>query len=196
MRRRPRSERGPELPAAFRERFESLVVVYGELTPRTCEEMKRSSEDRPLLTVAAERPATGERMMVVLDHDHLAEGGWSFFRLDRRDGVGTSSPAEMAKAWGAFQRPGDVLATWNAGTAQQWQKTFGGQTRPLVLKAIYCNHRSQRGTLDEVVGSEGLLTATGREHNQTQRTRTEERLANAVAVATLLHGLARSSAAD
>lgn len=196
MRRRPRSERGPELPAAFRERFESLVVVYGELTPRTCEDMKRSSEDRPLLTVAAERPATGERMMVVLDHDHLAEGGWSFFRLDRRGGGSTSSQAEMAKAWGAFQRPGDVLATWNAGTAQQWQKTFGGQTRPLVLKAIYCNHRSQRGTLDEVVGSEGLLTATEREHNQTQRTRTEERLANAVAVATLLHGLAQSSAAD
>ncbi|MDG1983875.1 MAG: DTW domain-containing protein [Planctomycetota bacterium] len=194
-RRRPRSERGPELPAAFREHYESLVVVYGELTPRTCEEMKQPLGDRPLLTLAAERPATGERMMAVLAHEHLSQGVWPFFRLDAEGAPSTSSQAEMVEAWRSFQRPGDVLATWNAGTAQQWKETFGGQARPLVLKSVYCNHRSSRGTLDAVVESEGLLAPSEREQNRTQRTRTEERLANAVAVAKLLHSLTQGEAA-
>ncbi len=194
QRRRPKSERGPELPAAFREDFGSLVVVYGELTPRTCEEMKQPWEDRPLLTLAAERPATGERMMAVLDRGDLSPGSWPFFRLDTRGEAPRSSEAEMAEAWRSFQRPGDVLATWNIGTAKQWQRTFGGHAAPLVLKAIYCNHRPQRGTLDEVVEFEGLLTDSARAHHRTQRTRTEERLANAVAVANLLRRLAQGAA--
>ena len=183
LRRRPRSERGPELPAAFRERFDALVVVYGELTPRTCEEMKQPMGDRPLLTLAAERPASGERMMVALDHDQLTQGSWPFFRLDRGDHASASCPAEMAETWRAFERPGDVLATWNTGTSKQWYETFGGPRAPLVLKAHYCNHRTGRGTLDEIVASEALLTESALDKNRGERSRTEERLANAVAVA-------------
>ena len=192
LRRRPRSERGPELPAAFRERFDALVVVYGELTPRTCEEMKQPMGDRPLLTLAAERPASGERMMVALDHDQLTQGSWPFFRLDRGDHASASCPAEMAETWRAFERPGDVLATWNTGTSKQWYETFGGPRAPLVLKAHYCNHRTGRGTLDEIVASEALLTESALDKNRGERSRTEERLANAVAVAKLLHALAQT----
>lgn len=195
LRRRPRSERGPELPAAFRERFDALVVVYGELTPRTCEEMKQPMGDRPLLTLAAERPASGERMMVALDHDQLTQGSWPFFRLDRGDHASASCPAEMAETWRAFERPGDVLATWNTGTSKQWYETFGGPRAPLVLKAHYCNHRTGRGTLDEIVASEALLTESALDKNRGERSRTEERLANAVAVARLLHALAQTPSA-
>ena len=193
-RKRDKTKLVPHLPAALVENFPSLVVAYGEVCPIRCEDIRPFRGPRPLLTFAAERPATGERIEATLEHpaDSLFqpnEEACGFLRLSPEQDANRTSVKELQARWAKFTKPGDTLAVWNRGTFAYIQTALPNIPRRLLLKSAYCNLRPTRGMLEEIVLAEGLLSAEELEHNQTQECRTHERLANATAVARLLSRL-------
>ena len=196
---REKAKTVPHLPAALVENFQSVVVAYGEVSPIRCEDIRPFKGPRPLLTFAAERPATGERMEAILEHPSDSpfepnEDALKFMRLSEQDASSRISVRQLQAKWAEFSRPGDTLAAWNRGTFAYIQTALPNIPRRLLLKSAYCNLRPTRGMLEEIVLAEGLLTSEELEHNQTQCSRTRERLANAVAVARLLGRLGAENA--
>ena len=187
----------PHLPAALVEDFPSLVVAYGEVSPIRCEDVRPFKGPRPLLTFAAERPATGERLEATLEHPADSpfepnEDAWSFMRMSDEEASNRISVRQLQAQWADFSRPGDTLAVWNRGTFAYIQTALPHLGRRLLLKSAYCNLRPTRGMLEDIVRAEGLLTEAELTRNRTERSRTRERLANAVAVARYLGSLAPS----
>ena len=179
-RKRGRDRRGPRLPAALKNRYESLVVVYGEVSPIRCEDPRPFRGERPLLTLAAERPATGEHIQFVLRHPFLNEDEWQFLRLSEQD-LRSAIPLDEATAlWSAFLREGDVVAAWNQGTFEHMETALPPLAETLFLKETYYSQRPHRGMLEDIVASEMC------DEKPRGESRTAIRLANSVAIAKLL----------
>lgn len=182
-----RRQRKP-LPDVLRDRFGSLVVVYGEMGPASA-----GQERRPLLTFAAERPATGERMEALIDTKGLQSveeaERWPFLRLDGAPLGDAVSLAELARRWKEFLRQGDVVAAWSKSTLHVVDAHLPGPSggppehERLVLKRVYCAWHAPRGCLEEIVAAQGLMDEPERLRLLQDCSRTEERLANAVAMA-------------
>ncbi len=190
-RKRDKSKQVPHLPAALVDRFDSLVVAYGEVNPIRCGDIRPFKGPRPLLTFAAERPSTGERLEATLDHPTESpfsadDEALRFLRLSQEEAANRVSVEELRAAWKGFCRPGDTLAVWNRGTLAYIQTVLPELDERLYLKSAYCNLRPLRGMLEEIVLAEGLLTAEEADRHQKELSRTKERLANAVAVAHFL----------
>ncbi len=181
-RKKPKRVReGSQLPPQLKDEFESLVVVYGEMSPVTVQ-----GERRQLLTFAAERPATGERMIHVLRNAGVTEEEWSFLRLDLRDIQTGSTLAELQAAWDAFRRPGDAMGAWSRSTLNVIGAHLQNCGPTVLLKAAYCNRHKERGCLEQLVVREGLIAAEELARREREMSRTEERLLNAVVMAQFL----------
>lgn len=178
--KRPRE--GPTLPPALEGAFDALVVVYAEMSPVSVE-----AAPRQLLTFAAERPATGERLERIVAGGSAPWEAWPFLRLDASAIRAGTSIDELRRAWRAFQRPGDAMAAWSQSTLDVIEAHLGASMPTVAMKGVYCDRRRFRGCLEQIVAKEELFSRAALEHNQSELSRTEERLGNAVAVARLLH---------
>lgn len=185
-RRRRQRERppGPRLPEAFGGGFESLVVVYGELSP-----VSVKGAPRDLLTFAAVRPATGEgfhRVLkgVAIDPEHLP-----LLRLTPED-LDRAVPIADARAeWRDFLRPGDTVAAWSKSTLDVIARHFDESSDVLSIKGHYRNLGRSSGALEEIIAEERIRPVEDPSAPGPYATRTAERLDNAAAVAAFLHGL-------
>ncbi len=184
-RRRPRKTgSGPKLPEAFGRGFDSLVVVYGEMSP-VCV----AGAPRQLLTFAAVRPATGEGFHRVLRDVPILPDHLPLLKLSPRD-LETATPIDAVRAeWRAFQRPGDTISAWSRSTLDVIERHFDQCTDILPLKGHYLNLRRCRGALEEIIAEENLHPEAGPGDDGPHGTRTQERLQNAAAVARFLNGL-------
>lgn len=170
------------LPQPLVDGFDSLVVAYGESST-----VGTSQRPRHLLTFAAERPSTGERMQLVLEEYAQHERHLPYMRLAPDDLAGAISLSEFHAAWQAFSRPGDVVAAWNKSTLDLLRGELPGFGASLSLKGAYFNLRRSRGALQEIVLIEKLLSPEQLHHNQTQLSRTQERLESALVLTSFLH---------
>ncbi|QDV06769.1 DTW domain protein [Planctomycetes bacterium Poly30] len=178
---RPFKEKSP-LPPELKDAYGSLVVTYAEMGP-----FREPGEPRLLLTFAALRPATGERMQRVIACPDQPEEMWAFLRLSQEERQQACSIEDLRAAWRAFRRPNDVMAAWSRSTLDVIGSHLPEQGPTLLLKAAYCNRRAERGCLEQIVVKENLLTADELERNQRELSRTDERLHNAAVMAALLH---------
>ncbi|MGK0218966.1 MAG: DTW domain-containing protein YfiP [Planctomycetota bacterium] len=183
-----RWRKGRRLPQPLVDGYDSLVVAYGESST-----VGTSQRPRHLLTFAAERPSTGERMQVVLEEYAQYERHLPYMRLAPKDLAGAVSLSEFQAAWQDFRRPGDVVAAWNKSTLDLLRGELPGIGDSLLLKAAYFNLRRSRGALDEIILLENLMSAERLERNQTLLNRTEERLENALALTAFLRGQGQAS---
>lgn len=180
-----RRKREPKpMPEALADGFESLVVVYGEMGPAMPDQ-----KQRPLLTFAAERPATGERFMALVERIEEESERWPFLRLEG-DPLGPPIALdELRDRWREFLREGDVMAAWSRSTIRvvDAHLSSANETLPpgdrLSLKSIYCARYERRGCLEEIVAAAGLIEEGERRRLLEVASRTEERLSNAAAMA-------------
>ncbi|MEM8709481.1 MAG: tRNA-uridine aminocarboxypropyltransferase [Planctomycetota bacterium] len=182
--KRRRRER-KALPDVLADAFESLVVVYGEMGP-----VIEGVDQRPLLTFAAERPATGERLMALVEPIERESERWPFLRLEG-DPLGPPVALDaLRERWRQFLRPGDVVAAWSRSTLRVVDAHLSSATEMLPpgdrlsLKSTYCSFHERRGCLEQIVAASGLIEEPERLRLLERASRTEERLANAVAIAT------------
>ena len=176
--RKRRADRAfPGLPRALGEDFERLVFLYVEAGPRP--------EPRPLLHVVAERRRTGESFERLIDPGPSMPGECmlGFTGLTRAELSSGISPAALREALEGFLEPDDLLAAWNASTGDLLAARTGFRRTITLLKPAYRKSRSGGvGSLDDIVRREGLSPK-----RPPFRGRSASRLANARAVAELLH---------
>lgn len=163
----------PRMPRALAEDFERLVVAYAETAPAP-------GTGRLLVSLSAERVATGDRFDCLLRHTdvapaHLAHMGIAPAELGR----GASLEA-FHERWDAFMRSDDVLGVWSHTTLDALRQLRAAPKRALILKAAYRGLRGTRGGMDDIARAEG--------HAPTEtHPRRHGRLANAAWVARVLH---------
>lgn len=168
----------PRLPRVLIDEFESLVTVYGEMSPVTVK-----GELRDLITFAAERSSTGERMHCVLESAQSGTDRWPFLRITDEQLSAACSLEDLRRQWEAFVRPGDVMAAWSHATLRVITRHLNSEIPVVELKGHYFNQRPSRGCLEEIVVKEGLLSPAESLRQQTELSRTLERLWNATAIA-------------
>lgn len=161
------------LPEALTERRPSLVVVYAEVHPEIV-----SGVRRPLVALAASRPATGESWSAVLPAARAIERDWPELALSR--GVPISEE-DLRARWRAFLRPGDVVTAWNASTFGALADHLGPLPETLELRPVYRAWRPHRGDLDGIIAAEGVGDGA-----PSAATRAEIRLWNAEQVIDIL----------
>lgn len=176
---RPRPRRRA-LPEALTERRRSLVVVYAEVHPEIV-----SGARRPLVALAASRPATEESWSAVLPAALQIEEAWPELALARGQ---VASEEALRARWRAFLRPGDVVAAWNASTFGALADQLGPLPETLELRPVYRSWRPHRGDLDSIIAAEGLGAGAPR-----AETRAETRRWNAEQVIDLLRSAAAPS---
>lgn len=192
--RRKQFKRKPQhryLPDALTQSFDSLIVVYAEMSP-----VAIKGQPRELLTFAAERPSTGERMHGVLKDALQDADQWSFLRLSESEIEQGCTLAELQSTWDAFRRPGDVMAAWSPNTVKVINAHLKGELPTVELRRNYFNHRPCRGCLEQIVVEEGLLSQPDSDLHQSEMSRTRERLWNVAAVAQLLHDVPTEARVD
>lgn len=177
-----RTRKGGRVPDALAGDFDSLVVAYAESST-----VGAGKRQRRLVAVAAARPSNGERARFVLKEHATTELHLSHMRLGPGDLEHAVTEAEFQAAWRSFLRPGDVLSAWNRSTLDLLQREHPDPARTLLLKAAYCNLRPCRGSLEDVVVNEGLLSRDELRHNQTAFDRTVERLISSLSIVDFLH---------
>lgn len=180
--RKDKRSRG-DLPRALYEDFERLVVVYAE-TAR-CEESSRA-----LLAVSALRMRDGERFDFVFRRQGVAAGHLAHMGMVPSDLERGRSPSEFAAAWTAFIDRDDIVGVWSDTTLSALGAEGAVPGRSLVLKASYRRWRAAKGGMDDIAAREGLPRLQG------PGPRRHQRLANAVAIARLLHTGPRAPAAQ
>lgn len=183
-----RGRASSRLPGGLACTSPSLVVLYAEIG-------RAGAGGRPLCTLAAERPATGERLGVAVDG--AASGLASYFRLDRGDLDVVRDTRELREAWRRFRRDGDVIVAWTHGTLATAARVLGDPLPPTPMKATYLGLGRAKGSLDEIVEAEGWLDELEREALRRDSSRTVERLAHASLMARFLaHPVAPGPAGD
>jgi hypothetical protein len=164
----------PRVPRALAEDFAQLVVAYAETAPSP-------DGTRLLVSLSAERLATGERFDCVLRQAGVAEAHLAHMGLDAA-ALGQGAPvATFRDSWSAFVGPGDVIGVWSQTTLDALAGVGVAPARALVLKAAYRGLRQTRGGMDDVAAHEGRI-ALAEVHP-----RRHGRLANAAWVARVLH---------
>lgn len=170
---RKRYREQPRLPRALAEDYADLVVAYAETAPAAC-------GDRVLLSLSAERLATGERFDCVLQQAGVLDAHLAHMGLEPGDLRSGSTLAAFRARWAAFLGPTAVLGVWSHTTLDALSAVGVAPARSLVLKAAYRSLRAARGGMDDVAAREGRASpppAGPRRH---------ERLANAAWVARAL----------
>ncbi len=168
-------------PAALLPGSPSLVVAYAESTT-----VGPERRPRQLLALAAERPSTGERTTAVLEpraanHRHL-----DYLRLSPEDLRQALAPDDFLAQWRAFLRPGDVVAAWSKNSLDLLPELDGLPHGRLLLKGVYLNLRRQRGSLEEILGAEDLMTPAALAEGKASHNRPAERLNHALCLVEML----------
>lgn len=185
LRRRPALPRpAVNVPSALIHDIDNVVVAYGE----ACFEpsRKRHRGHSPIYWVAR-RLGTGESFECALNPIRpLTSAFLRHLELDEYDFRHAVPAEDFAESWQAFLRPTDTLCIYNESTARMIQP-FSPEGLPMVsLKSV--NVQRQCRTLDEVLMALELSPAS-----VPQKGRSGRRLANAIAFAQYLHGLATVS---
>lgn len=170
---------------------DSLVVAYGESST-----VGKSNKPRRLLTLAAERLGTGERLQLVLDEHARHERHLPYMRLNEADLLKAVDESQLRSAWLDFSQPGDVVAAWSKGTLDLLRAELPNIGDGLHVKAAYFNQRRSRGSLEDIVIREELLSAQELAHNQSQLSRPEERLQSTLAMVDFLRARGAAQIAD
>jgi DTW domain-containing protein len=171
--RKGRRERG-DLPRALSEDFQDLVVAYAETAQ--CDDSLRA-----LVSVSALKIASGEVFDFVFQRSGIAPGHLRHMGLEPEDIARGRPASEFAHAWSAFVNPTDVVGVWSDTTLSALHRERAVPGRSVVLKASYRRYREAPGGMDEIAEREGLA------HRDISGPRRHRRLANAAAIARLLH---------
>lgn len=171
--RRARESRA--IPRALIEDYPQLVVAYGESLPT------RDRRGRQLLYWVALRPATGEAFECFVAADSVSALHIAHMDLSAQDVARGVPRAEFVERWRKFLLPSNVLAVWNKSTLDVLRVATDLPERAIVLKGAYCNLHRHRGSLEDIVGKEGLITKPA-----AFRGRANQRLANATSLVHLL----------
>jgi hypothetical protein len=170
-----RTRHGRNIPDALLGNLADIVVAYGE-------SVRDGNSFDPAAQVpiswVAQRLGTGERFACLIrPPGQLTYEVLSHLELID-DHFAGAIPLDRARAlWQAFQRPTDVIALFNHGTARLLAQLTGQATDCHVLKAIDFNPQRRYSTLDELIASERLTVAP-----PWAAGRAGKRLANAVAL--------------
>lgn len=187
QRRATRQRASRAIPRALIEGYGSLVVAYGETTFDAS-----APGHRRLLCCTAERPATGERFRRVLKHSSVTDDQLQYLGLSRTE-VETGATFEAFQAeWRRFIGAGDSLAAWNHATLDLLCNAAELPRAGVALKGVYHNLKRHRGSLEDIVTREALDDSPG----PPPAGRAEQRLRNAVRLATFLHQRGTSNAAS
>lgn len=177
------------IPRALGEAFETLWVVYAELSPKY---LAKDGTNRSILQWAAVRPATGEWFEhLVLPSRMPPPSDLGFTGLDEATILREGIPREALIAELRRRiRPGDSIAAYGAGLCERLAEHLEPGVGTVALRDAYASQRGgPAGTLDVVAEREGLRPAP-----LPIRGRAALRLANAVALARLLHEEGRARA--
>lgn len=138
------------LPLEIRERYEDIVLVYGEANGWPHGTPQRDLGDE-LVHWIAHRPSTGETFSsVIAPRLPLAPEVPGHVGLSAEQLLAGGSVAEMLDGFSAFLRPTDVLASWGYHGLRLFQKCGGRLTGACVdlKKAARVLSRAKTGRLD------------------------------------------------
>lgn len=170
-----RHQGGRNIPSALLGNLDHVVVAYGE---SVADDASRKAAARVPVYWTAQRLGTGERFTCAIQsHVPLPASMLAHFELTAEHFAGALPLEEARAAWQAFQRPSDVFAVYNQGTARLLGKIANRSTECLVLKAVDFNPQQRYGTLDEIVTAEQLTVAPSQHPG-----RSGKRLASIVAL--------------
>jgi DTW domain-containing protein YfiP len=149
----------PAVPACVRERAGDLVCVHGEANAWPYGTPQRDGLGDELVHWVAERPSTGEIVDVVLAPRHpLAAATSSHSRLPVETLAAGRSVGELASAWRAFVRDGDIVCAWGHYAT----RLFEALGLPLPAERLDLRHaarvysKGKVGTLEEFVARLGV----------------------------------------
>jgi len=170
-----RNRFGRNIPTAILGNLEHVVVAYGESVANDCD---RDAAARVPVYWTAQRIGTGERFACAIQHHaRLPASLLAHFELTDET-FKNALPLQKAQAtWKAFQRPNDVVAVYNYGTARLLRHITNQSAACLVLKSVDFNPQRRYSTLDELVTAEGLTVAAAQHPG-----RAGKRLASIVAL--------------
>lgn len=174
-RRRRRDRASRALPRALVERFSTLVVVYAESAP--------SEGGRRLLSLSAQRPATGESFFGLVQRTGLSSAHLTHLGHRRDEIEAAADESRLRERWTNFLRPDDELASWNGATPRLLDGAGLPHCGGVLLKSAYHNLRRSRGSLEAILAAEKLTTPAREGHS----TRAKRRLERAVVLARFLH---------
>jgi DTW domain-containing protein len=152
-RQRPRDSRA--IPRALLESYESLVVAYAESSLDASVPGRRD-----LLCCAALRPATGESFFRVVRRPAVGAGQLEHIGLQHDAFDSALEPEQFRAEWSAYLGPGALLASWNTSTLRLSSRALGEPRSGITLKGVYYNLKRSRGSLEHILGEEGLLCAS------------------------------------
>jgi DTW domain-containing protein len=163
-----RKRGGRNIPSAILGNLDHVVVAYGE---SVADDRGRDSTARVPVYWTALRLGTGERFTCAIqNHVPLPASILAHLELTEEHFAGALPLDEVRAAWQAFQRPDDVVAVYNQGTARLLGQIANPSTACLVLKSVDFNPRRRYSLLDGLVAAEGLAVAPpqhpGRAHKR------------------------------
>ena len=177
-----RNRGGRNIPAAILGNLEHVVVAYGESVANDCD---HNAAARVPVYWTAHRLGTGERFTCAIqNHARLPASLLAHFELTEETFENALPLQEVQAAWEAFQRPNDVVAVYNYGTARLLRQIANRSAACLVLKSVDFNPRQRYSTLDELVTAERLTVAPAQHPG-----RAGKRIASIVALIGLLRVL-------
>ncbi len=170
-----RNRGGRNIPSALLGNLDHVVVAYGE---SVADDNGRKTAASVPVYWAAQRLGNGERFACAIQPPvPLQASILGHLELTEEHFADALPIHEVRAAWQGFQRPNDVFAVYNHGTARLLAQLASRSTACLVLKSIDFNPQRRYSTLDELVAVERLAIAPAREPG-----RAGKRLANVAAL--------------
>jgi hypothetical protein len=182
-----RQARFSNIPSALLGCLANVVVAYGETTPR---ERGGDGALRSPVYWVAERLVTGERFSCAIrSPTSLTDVVLRHFELAQEDFLAAVPLDEARASWASFLRAGDTVAVYNQSVANLLAHLGAGAGRVVMLKSVTLHPHRRHGTLEELVGAEGLTIGLA-EHPG----RAGKRLANIKALVHYLNALGNAAA--
>lgn len=168
------------IPLALNGNLANIIVAYGD---HPAGEIGQKRTAGPPLTWVARRIADGaEFACTLIPQQPLSETFLGHLELTQSDFNAAISVEEARHRWAKFQRPGDIVAVLQPGTAQLLSHLTDENNACLVLKAV--DFKSLVGTADSI-SSEPECSSL----NKPTLGRATKRLAAAVALVLQLNAL-------
>lgn len=172
-RREPRA-----VPQEIRERFDDLVVAYGESVPW-------SGRRRALVSLTAIRLGGGavfEQFLAPPADASLTPDHIELMGLTQENFRESIDAATLRQRWSQFSKPTDILVTWNVSTLALVREALEHSSPCLFLKAPFTNVTGHKcGHLDDVAQRQQFELAP-----LPLRGRAAKRVGQAIAVARFL----------
>jgi len=129
---RPRLTHFQRLPAHVRERYDDLVLVFGDSNAWPWDTPQHALGDE-LVVWVAHRPSTGESFeFIVAPRNPLAPDAPRHTELSAERLLGGGTPDEMMRAFTAFTRPTDVICSWGHHGLRMFKECGGELPGPFL----------------------------------------------------------------